>query len=118
MTFQEQLNNIERQILFFLIGKNIIFDTPVKCVEYQIGYDEQVEYTAITTIEGEDGQVITNVRREGDGEGEWLYLGIGEFEIETLVNIADAQHYRFDGSKWIFTYLATYNPGYWRVSIQ
>lgn len=34
-----------------------------------------------------------------------------------VVNLADSQHYRFDGDDWVYTYLATYNPGYWRISI-
>lgn len=33
-----------------------------------------------------------------------------------VVNIADAQHYRFENDQWTYTYLATYNPGYWRIS--
>lgn len=35
-----------------------------------------------------------------------------------VVNLSDSQHYKFDGEQWIFTYLATYNPGYWRVEVQ
>jgi hypothetical protein len=31
-------------------------------------------------------------------------------------NIADGQHYKFDGREWIYTYLGEYNPGYWRIS--
>jgi len=34
-----------------------------------------------------------------------------------VVNLADAQHYRFADDQWVYTYLATYNPGYWRISI-
>jgi hypothetical protein len=34
-----------------------------------------------------------------------------------VTNITDSQHYKFDGEQWVFTYLATFNPGYWRVSL-
>lgn len=34
-----------------------------------------------------------------------------------VVNLDDAQHYKYDGTQWVYTYLATYNPGYWRISI-
>jgi hypothetical protein len=31
-------------------------------------------------------------------------------------NVADGQHYKFDGVEWLYTYLGEYNPGYWRIS--
>jgi hypothetical protein len=31
-----------------------------------------------------------------------------------VMNASDSQHYKFDGDQWVFTYLATFNPGYWR----
>ena len=34
-----------------------------------------------------------------------------------VVNASDSQHYKFDGTEWIFTYLGVFNPGYWRVSL-
>ena len=34
-----------------------------------------------------------------------------------VMNIADAQHYKFDGDEWIYTYLGTFNPGFWRISL-
>ena len=34
-----------------------------------------------------------------------------------VVNSSDSQHYKFDGTDWVFTYLATFNPGYWRVGM-
>jgi len=34
-----------------------------------------------------------------------------------VMNASDSQHYKFDGEQWVFTYLATFNPGYWRVSL-
>jgi hypothetical protein len=34
-----------------------------------------------------------------------------------VMNASDSQHYKFDGDQWVFTYLATFNPGYWRVSL-
>ena len=34
-----------------------------------------------------------------------------------VVNTEDGQHYRFDGNEWSYTYLGTFNPGYWRIEI-
>lgn len=34
-----------------------------------------------------------------------------------VINTADSQHYKFDGTEWIFTMLGTFNPGFWRVSL-
>jgi len=34
-----------------------------------------------------------------------------------VVNVSDLQHYKFDGDQWIFTYLGTFNPGFWRVAL-
>lgn len=34
-----------------------------------------------------------------------------------VMNIADAQHYKFDGNEWIYTYLGTFNPGFWRITL-
>lgn len=48
------------------------------------------------------------------------FVSFDSSAIETsqyVVNLADAQHYRFDGEQWTFTFLAEYNPGYWRVSL-
>lgn len=32
-----------------------------------------------------------------------------------MKNLYDGQHYRFDGSQWVYTYLGKYNPEYWRL---
>ena len=48
------------------------------------------------------------------------FVSFNASEVDTsqyVVNIADSQHYRFDGEQWTFTFLAEYNPGYWRVSL-
>lgn len=34
-----------------------------------------------------------------------------------VINASDSQHYKFDGTEWIFTFLGTFNPGFWRVSL-
>jgi len=34
-----------------------------------------------------------------------------------VVNTSDAQHYKFDGDEWIYTYLGVFNPGYWRITL-
>ncbi len=34
-----------------------------------------------------------------------------------VVNASDSQHYKFDGTEWIFTFLGVFNPGFWRVSL-
>lgn len=34
-----------------------------------------------------------------------------------VLNIADSQHYKFDGEQWVYTYLGEFNPGFWRVSL-
>lgn len=34
-----------------------------------------------------------------------------------VLNASDSQHYKFDGTEWIFTYLGTFNPGFWRLSL-
>jgi len=38
-----------------------------------------------------------------------------EVANQYVKNIADGQHYKFNGTNWIYTYLGQYNPGYWRV---
>lgn len=30
-------------------------------------------------------------------------------------NIEDGQHYKFESGEWVYTFLGTYNPGFWRV---
>jgi len=34
-----------------------------------------------------------------------------------VVNTEDSQHYKWDGEEWSYTYLGTFNPGYWRIEI-
>lgn len=34
-----------------------------------------------------------------------------------VLNASDSQHYKFDGSEWVYTYLGVFNPGYWRVAL-
>jgi hypothetical protein len=34
-----------------------------------------------------------------------------------VTNTEDGQHYRYDGNEWAYTYLGTFNPGYWRIEI-
>ena len=34
-----------------------------------------------------------------------------------VMNASDSQHYKFDGTEWIFTFLGVFNPGFWRVSL-
>ncbi len=31
-------------------------------------------------------------------------------------NIANGQHYKFNGNTWLYSYLGVYNPGYWRIA--
>ncbi len=31
-------------------------------------------------------------------------------------NIANGQHYKFNGNTWLYTFLGEYNPGYWRIA--
>lgn len=35
-----------------------------------------------------------------------------------VVNLDNGQHYKYTGSEgWVYTYLAEYNPGYWRIEL-
>jgi len=55
---------------------------------------------------------------EFDGTNWFVSFNSSEVDVsQYVVNIADAQHYRYDGEQWTYTYLATYNPGYWRISL-
>lgn len=67
------------------------------------------------------GDVITFENDIIEFNGTDWFVSFDSSEVtapQYVVNVADAQHYRFDGTKWVFTYLATFNPGFWRVSIQ
>lgn len=37
--------------------------------------------------------------------------------VQHVENIDDGQHYRFKDGEWVYTFLGTYNPGYWRVEV-
>jgi len=55
---------------------------------------------------------------EWNGNDWFVSFDASEVQIaQYVVNIADAQHYKFDGSEWIYTYLGTFNPGYWRITL-
>jgi len=65
------------------------------------------------TVEAYENDII-----EYNG-AEWI-VSFNSSEVtvsQYVVNLSDSQHYRFDGEQWVYTYLAEYNPGYWRVSI-
>lgn len=32
-----------------------------------------------------------------------------------VVNLSDGNHYRFDGSEWVYTILGVFNPAYWAI---
>lgn len=34
-----------------------------------------------------------------------------------VINSSDSQHYKFDGSEWIFTFIGEFNTGFWRISL-
>jgi len=91
-------------------------------------------YLLLTNGDGVDPLIADN----GDGLNPWgsieayendiieyngtnWFVSFNASEIDTaqyVVSLSDSQHYRFDGTQWVYTYLATYNPGYWRVAIQ
>ena len=65
------------------------------------------------TVEAYENDII-----EYNG-AEWI-VSFNSSEVtvsQYVVNLSDSQHYRFDGEQWVYTYLAEYNPGYWKISI-
>jgi len=65
------------------------------------------------TVEAYENDII-----EYNGTNWFVSFDASEISApQYVVNLADSQHYRFDGDDWVYTYLATYNPGYWRISI-
>ena len=55
---------------------------------------------------------------EWNGTDWFVSFDASEVDVaQYVVNTADAQHYKWDGSEWIYTYLGTFNPGYWRITL-
>lgn len=65
------------------------------------------------TVEAYENDII-----EYNGTNWFVSFDASEVSAPQYVRtISDLQHYKFDGEQWVYTYLATYNPGYWRISI-
>ena len=46
---------------------------------------------------------------------EVIFNADGGQDPSYVVNSFNMQHYKFTNGEWIFTYLGTFNPGYWRL---
>ena len=66
------------------------------------------------------GNVVAYENDIIEWNGTSWFVSFDASEVQTaqyVVNTADAQHYKFDGTEWIYTYLGTFNPGYWRITL-
>ena len=46
-----------------------------------------------------------------------VFDSVATTTVAYVVNTADGQHYKFDGTQWLYTYLGEYNPGYFRIEM-